>query len=469
MAIIGDNLLTRTAGNLRVGHCVGVVRLLNMAASRHIRSKQVFRKAQPELFVGDIRDKLEENSAAIWLKNNLHRIDISEVKALFPVHGGVPYDPSRMLGIILLGVMVRITSSRALEDACRYDLRFMLVADNETPDYRTIGRFRARLAPVIGALFTQVVRLAIEDGLVQLGRISIDSTKVASASSQARKWMKAATQEDLDEDAQEPYSDPEAPVRKTSKGPLRGYTVQAAVDVDTGIVVAADVTTEANDRLALGSMVEQVIEITGAIPGEVLADRGYDTYEGHARLEDQGIAGFIPPQTHEAGFWQEADGQVVCPMGHPALPYSARIERGRLIEVHQVRACQSCVLKASCCPRSRGRTLTVPAGVNPLPRIHAIWLNSTPAGDEARRDRLGSIESVFGYLKWNCKSPRLSMRGLDKVKVEVLLKLMGKNLNRLVAAIFGLFWVCFGAINPKTLRHLPKMRSAIATPRPHAA
>lgn len=415
-----------------------------MTVPRHIRSKQVFRKAQPELFVGDIREKLEEQSAAVWLKQNLHRIDMSQVKALFPVHGGVPYDPARMLGIILLGVMVRITSSRALEDACRYDLRFMLVADNETPDYRTIGRFRARLAPVIVELFTQVVRLAIEDGLVQLGRISIDSTKVASASSQARKWMAAATQEDLYEDAEEPYSDPEAPVRKTSKGPVRGYTVQAAVDVDTGIVVAADVTTEANDRLALGPMVDQVIEVTGAIPGEVLADRGYDTYEGHARLEALGIAGFIPPQTHEIGFWQEGDGKVVCPMGHPALPYSARKERGRLIEIHQVRACSSCELKASCCPQSRGRTLTVPAGVNPLHRIHAIWLNSTPSGDEARRDRLGSIEPVFGHLKWNWKTGRLSLRGLEKAKVEVLLKLMGKNLKRLAAAAFGLFWPLFG-------------------------
>ena len=440
-----------------------------MAASRHIRSKQVFRKAQPELFVGDIRDKLEEHSAAIWLKNNLHRIDISEVKALFPVQGGVPYDPARMLGIILLGVMVRVTSSRALEDACRYDLRFMLVADNETPDYRTIGRFRARLAPVIGALFTQVVRLAIEDGLVQLGRISIDSTKVASASSQAKKWMKAATQEDLDEDTQEPYSDPEAPVRKTSKGPLRGYTVQAAVDVDTGIVVAADVTTEANDRLALGRMVEQIIEVTGAIPSEVLADRGYDTYEGHAQLEAQGIAGFIPPQTHEAGFWQEADGQVVCPMGHPALPYSARKERGRLIEVHQVRACPSCVLKASCCPRSRGRTLTVPAGVSPLPRIHAIWLNSTPAGDEARRDRLGSVESVFGYLKWNCGSGRLTMRGKGKTRLEVLLHLMAKNLKRMVAAIFGLFSALFGLRMPPILIPLTSLRFVARSPTSRAA
>ena len=257
----------------------------------HVRSKLVFRNAQTGLFEGDPRDLVTSDSLPGWLLETIDRLDLTCVKELFEDKGGVPYDPRSLLGVLLLGGLVGRTSSRDLEECCLYDVRFIYVSGSQTPDYRTIARFRSRIAQVMDQIFKQIVRLGMEDGLVRLGRVSLDSTKVSTAASAFRRQMM-----NLDEEDDEP-SDPDA-VRLMCGGnkPVFGYTVQAAVDCETDFVVGVDVNLEKNDRNAAPGMLGKIEETTGFRPSEMLCDAGYDSHSSHQALADAGVTGWIPVQ-----------------------------------------------------------------------------------------------------------------------------------------------------------------------------
>lgn len=420
-----------------------------------VRSKVVFRKAQPLLLKEDPLSRLGKDSEAVWLKQTLSRLDLGRVRALFLERGGIPYDPSRLLGILFLGAMVNKTSSRELEEACRFDVRFMYVADDETPDYRTIARFRNRIASEMEDLFAQVVRLAMEDGLVRLGRIAIDSTKIASAGSQAKKWMKSADPEDAEDDFFPKYSDPDARVRKTRSGTLRGYTIQAAADTEAGILVAVDVNLDANDRASALPMVDRVAEVTGFLPDTMLADTGYDSNQTYSELERMGITAYIPPENKPGIFWSEDEnGLLRCPMGNTTKAGKPKLDKGRLVIEHHVQGCHRCPFKSTCCPESRSRCLVCESTLSPLPRIRASKLAMTPEGKAAVFERAGSIEPVFADMKWNRGFTRLTMRGKKGAKGEVLLNCIGKNLKTMLReALKAAQTLIFLAFSPAKARY----------------
>jgi hypothetical protein len=74
-------------------------------------------------------------------------------------------------------------SSRAIERRCREDVAFRVIAANQVPDHATIARFRARHELALGELFVQVLGLCARAGLVSLGIVAVDSTKVAANAS----------------------------------------------------------------------------------------------------------------------------------------------------------------------------------------------------------------------------------------------------------------------------------------------
>jgi len=97
--------------------------------------------------------------------------------------GQPPYHPALMVGIYFYGAMRRIYSSRRLADACRRDVGFMVLTGRTTPEYHTIGEFRQRFTKEIAGLFVQVLGLCQEAGLVRLGHISLDGTKLRANAS----------------------------------------------------------------------------------------------------------------------------------------------------------------------------------------------------------------------------------------------------------------------------------------------
>jgi len=105
--------------------------------------------------------------------------------------GQPPYDPRLMVRILLYGYCTGVRSSRELERACTDVVAFRWLAAQQFPDFRSIGRFRKRHLAALGNVFLQALELCRAAGMVSLGRVALDGTKVRANASR-RKAMSYA-------------------------------------------------------------------------------------------------------------------------------------------------------------------------------------------------------------------------------------------------------------------------------------
>lgn len=111
-------------------------------------------------------------------------LDLSAVYASYgSASGAPPYDPRMMLKVLLFAYSTGVTSSREVERRCRRDVAFRWLSGNQTPDYRSLARFRRRHLEVLPGLFAQVLGVCAQAGLVSLGRVALDGTKLHAAAS----------------------------------------------------------------------------------------------------------------------------------------------------------------------------------------------------------------------------------------------------------------------------------------------
>lgn len=117
---------------------------------------------------------------------------------LYPGGGRPPYHPKMMLKVILLAYINRIYSSRQIEKQLKENIYFMWLSGNQTPDFRTINRFRSeRMKNVIYETFFSIVDMLHEEGLVKLEDYFIDGTKIeANANKYSFVWRKSTEKYD---------------------------------------------------------------------------------------------------------------------------------------------------------------------------------------------------------------------------------------------------------------------------------
>ena len=114
----------------------------------------------------------------------LPRLDLSVIHAAYQSERGrPPFHPHAMVGLLLYGACCGIYSSRKLAQACGDRLTFMYLTGRARPECHTIAQFRQRFRPVLLDLFRQVLELCREAGLVRLGHVSLDGTKVRANAS----------------------------------------------------------------------------------------------------------------------------------------------------------------------------------------------------------------------------------------------------------------------------------------------
>ena len=119
-------------------------------------------------------------------------LDLSRIHAAYTeVRGGPPYDPRLLVRILLYGYTTGVRSSRKLEAACVDVVAFRWLAAGSAPDYRAIARFRKRHLSALGHVFVQALALCQAAGMVSLGRVALDGTKVRANASK-RKAMSYA-------------------------------------------------------------------------------------------------------------------------------------------------------------------------------------------------------------------------------------------------------------------------------------
>jgi len=422
-----------------------------------------FREYNPKQVMAlppSMNDWLPPDHPAYFVSETVDQFDLSAIYRNYREgRGQPPYDPRMLVKVWLYACCCGINSSRRLERALHEDVGFRVLSGNQQPDHWTLSEFRRRHQAALGDLLKESVRVAAEAGLVKLGHVAIDGTKLKanaskhSAMSYGRmkteeqrlahevdafleqaaandaaedkvygsesgwrlppelkdrrkrleairrakerleaeaKQKLAAEQDDRRKKAEREgqeyrprnsaedakpkdtdqmnFTDPDSRIMlNADKAFVQGYNGQAAVDAETHVILAADLTGQADDGSHLLSMVRQVWENTGRYPSELSADAGYFS-EANLLGLGEGIEALIPPDKVKHSEWREQPPAT----GEPPIEATLR-EQMR----HKLR---------------------------------------TEHGRERYKLRMTSVEPVFGYIKEAMRFRQLMLRGEGKAR-----------------------------------------------------
>jgi transposase len=333
---------------------------------------------QNHLFPPSPRDWLPQNHLVYFLLDVCEQIDVSPIIDDYDSEKGgqPPFHPRMMLVLLLYAYSVGVFSSRKIMARCETDVAFRVIVGDDIPDFRRIAEFRQRHLKHMQLLFVEILTLCREAGLLKVGRLALDGTKIKANASRHKamsydrmtreeerlqeeidellkqaqatddaddaehgidlrgdelpealnrretrlrkiREAKAALEEQArqkaaehaakmktegrtprnDPDAAVPkpkdqrnFTDPQSKIMKTSnKGFDQCGNAQAVANEDQ-IIVAADVTDQANDSRQVEPMVEQTIENLAEVGvseniGALTADAGYFSEENVRTLE----------------------------------------------------------------------------------------------------------------------------------------------------------------------------------------
>ena len=157
---------------------------------------KTFRPFQPDqilLVPPSLDEWLPQNHLARFIADLVdEHLDLSAFYAVYQQgRGAPPFDPRLMVRVLLLGYTTGVRSSRKLEEACWNQVAFRWLAGGQAPSYRAIGKFRKRHLSALGHLFVQALELCQAAGMVSLGQVALDGTKVRANASR-RKAMSYA-------------------------------------------------------------------------------------------------------------------------------------------------------------------------------------------------------------------------------------------------------------------------------------
>lgn len=155
-----------------------------------------YRTYQPKqtlLLPPSVSEWLPEDHLAHVISDTVETLDLGAFHARYEGDGrrNMPFDPSMLVKVILYGFATGIVSSRQVARKLKEDVAFRVLAAENFPAHRTIREFRQVHRDALAGLFVQVVRVAREAGLLKLGRIGIDGTKM-KANASKRKAMSYA-------------------------------------------------------------------------------------------------------------------------------------------------------------------------------------------------------------------------------------------------------------------------------------
>jgi transposase len=279
-------------------------------------------------------------------------LDLRELYQSYSEEGQPAYHPKMLIKILLYAYSKGIRSSRQIEIKLMSDIYFMYLTGGQRPNFRTISDFRKDKGSYFKTYFIEVLQICRQMGLLSLGHISIDGSKIKANGHKEKerrekdllkeekilkekigRIIKEAEQADEKEDKEYGESrgdelpeelrkeekllekikkakqelkerklkevnlgDPEAHLMKTNNGGFDVcYNSQLSVDSDKQIITALDVVNQGGDNYQFIPMYEQTVENNkGEKPKEVSADSGYYSGENYLYLEQNNIDGYLP-------------------------------------------------------------------------------------------------------------------------------------------------------------------------------
>ena len=140
---------------------------------------------QQLLLPAALQEWLPDDHLAYFISDVVDQLDLSSITARYEGErrGGPPYHPRMMVKVLLYGYCIGVASSRRIAQRLHEDIAFRVLAANNTPDFRTISDFRRDHLAALSGLFLQVLAFCQRAGLVKLGHVALDGTKVRANAS----------------------------------------------------------------------------------------------------------------------------------------------------------------------------------------------------------------------------------------------------------------------------------------------
>jgi len=446
-------------------------------------------RQQSTLFPERVDDYVEEDSVVRVVDVFIDRLDISGLgfKTEHADTGRPGYHPRTMLKIYVYGYLNQVHSSRRLEREAKRNVELMWLTGRLSPDFKTIADFRRHNGEAIRLVCREFVMLCRKLNLLS-DTVAVDGSKFKAVNNRDKNFTKAKMKrriaeveasierylEQLDEadtsaptedqhrikdriaalteemdrlkklevrmlespDEQISLTDPDCRSMKSRGAGIVGYNVQTAVDVETHLIVAHEVTNVGIDRRQLGPMAIKAQEILASDNTiTVIADQGY--YRGEELLvcEEAGITAYVAKAdtsgkrdkgefTRKQFRYIPEDDEYECPAGERAIYRFTRTEAGKQIRRYWSSACSSCSIKSKCTP-SDYRRISRWEHEDVVERAEAR-LTSYP---EAMRVRRATVEHPFGTLK-HWMGSGFSTKRKHNVSTEMSLHVLAYNMKR---------------------------------------
>ncbi len=144
----------------------------------------------PYIFPPCVQDYLPEDHLARFVVDIVDQLDLNHLSAVYTGRGSKPFHPAMLVSLLFYGYATGVFSSRKLEKASYDSMAFRYICANSNPDHDTIASFRKRFLPALSALFVEILVVAEVMGLVKLGTVSLDGTKIKANASKhkALSW-----------------------------------------------------------------------------------------------------------------------------------------------------------------------------------------------------------------------------------------------------------------------------------------
>jgi transposase len=420
----------------------------------------------------DMREWLPEDDLAFVVLDAVATLDLGEFRGRYRAdgHGRAAFDPEMMVALLLYGYCQGERSSRVIEKRCVRDVAYRVIAGGLYPDHATIARFRARHQTALGGLFSQVLRLLAAEGMVSLGLLSLDGTKLAGNAAQKanrtlpqiEKILAEAAAVDGAEDAAEARNPQPATPRALARRAERRERLARARDrlaaedkarreAQRARQEAWDAAAAAGKRRGHRPGDEPRANRAGTEPRANITDpdvrvmrnqKGYVAgYNGQAVVTaDQVIAGAMLSQhpvdrTLLHPLLDQCRDQLAAAGIRPKLR-TVLADSGYVSEENFARADQDKLRLLAPLAKDPGRPGGRPAKrarhLDQYPATaRAIRRMRHPRGPEDYKLRARTVEPVFGQLKTCQKLTMMSRRGLAACESEWLLACTAHNLRKL--------------------------------------
>ncbi len=310
-----------------------------------------YRKNQFMLFPETIDDYVPENHLSRMISNIVEQLDTKDIEDKYSSLGQNTYHPKILIKLLFYGYAVGERSGRKIASKCETDTAYIYLSQMYKPDFRTINDFRKNNILELSQYFVDILRMCKELGLISVGQMNIDGTKIKANAANRRtktregykKWLDriddkiknileeaAATDAKEDELYQDKrgdelpeaintqeklkskikkviekfknekekinLTDPDAKFMKDGRYRIdTSYNCQASL-TEEQIILSSEVLTEASDRQALELMVESSEVNLGQPVKEIAADAGYSSYDNYEYLENNQKTGYLPDQ-----------------------------------------------------------------------------------------------------------------------------------------------------------------------------